>query len=251
VTAGKAGETANKALAFGGSFIDPEITVDAKGRVTALAARTITLPAAPASVSGNAGTATKLATARTINGVSFDGTTNITVADSAKLPLAGGTMTGDIKYSISGKTTSARIPLQLLLGDANGDGVILGNSGGLVALSAGEAFATYQNNASTKLVGHSEEVQLLTDGGVTFVTGLQTFANRGSIRVTNDGVFPYTTESTRAQNLGSSAAKWNNVYATTFIGALTGKPSITARRFEIVSNFRVAFRVAFLSNRCF
>jgi len=32
------------------------------------------------SVTGNAGTATKLATARTINGVSFDGTTNITVS---------------------------------------------------------------------------------------------------------------------------------------------------------------------------
>jgi hypothetical protein len=44
--------------------------------------------------SGNAATATKLATARTINGVSFDGTANITVADSTKLPLAGGTMTG-------------------------------------------------------------------------------------------------------------------------------------------------------------
>lgn len=38
--------------------------------------------------------ATKLATARTINGVSFDGTANITVADNTKLPLAGGTVTG-------------------------------------------------------------------------------------------------------------------------------------------------------------
>jgi hypothetical protein len=36
------------------------------------------------SVTGNAGTATKLATARTINGVSFDGTANITIADSTK-----------------------------------------------------------------------------------------------------------------------------------------------------------------------
>lgn len=37
------------------------------------------------SVSGNAGTATALQTPRTINGVSFDGTANITVADSTKL----------------------------------------------------------------------------------------------------------------------------------------------------------------------
>lgn len=45
---------------------------------------------------GNANTATKLKTARTINGVSFDGTANITIADSTKLPIAGGTMTGDL-----------------------------------------------------------------------------------------------------------------------------------------------------------
>ncbi|MBK8477791.1 MAG: tail fiber domain-containing protein [Opitutaceae bacterium] len=40
------------------------------------------------SVTGNAGTATALATARTINGVSFDGTANITA------PAAAGTLTG-------------------------------------------------------------------------------------------------------------------------------------------------------------
>ena len=51
------------------------------------------------SITGNAATATKLATARTINGVSFDGTANITVADSTKLPLAGGTMTGLITFA--------------------------------------------------------------------------------------------------------------------------------------------------------
>ncbi len=38
------------------------------------------MPATPSSVSGNAGTATALQTARTINGTSFDGTANITTA---------------------------------------------------------------------------------------------------------------------------------------------------------------------------
>lgn len=45
---------------------------------------------------GNAATATALQTARTINGVSFNGTANITVADSTKLPLSGGALTGDL-----------------------------------------------------------------------------------------------------------------------------------------------------------
>ena len=40
--------------------------------------------------------ATQLQTARTINGVSFNGTANITIADATKLPLSGGTMTGAI-----------------------------------------------------------------------------------------------------------------------------------------------------------
>ena len=47
-------------------------------------------------ITGNAGSATILATARNINGVSFNGSANITVADSTKLPLTGGTMTGNL-----------------------------------------------------------------------------------------------------------------------------------------------------------
>lgn len=45
--------------------------------------------------------ATKLATARNINGVSFDGTANITVVDATKLPLAGGTLVGKLNLSQS------------------------------------------------------------------------------------------------------------------------------------------------------
>lgn len=47
-------------------------------------------------VSGNATTATTLQTARSINGVSFNGSADITVtaSDTTKVPLAGGTMSG-------------------------------------------------------------------------------------------------------------------------------------------------------------
>ena len=40
-----------------------------------------------------------LTTARTINGVSFNGSANITIADSTKLPLSGGTMTGELQLN--------------------------------------------------------------------------------------------------------------------------------------------------------
>ena len=58
-------------------------------------------------LSGNATTATTLATARTINGVSFNGSANITVADSTKLPLAGGTMTGALTIDVDNVANGA------------------------------------------------------------------------------------------------------------------------------------------------
>lgn len=58
-------------------------------------------------VTGNSSTATRLATARTINGVSFDGTANITVAasDNARILRTGDTMTGFL--TLNANPTSA------------------------------------------------------------------------------------------------------------------------------------------------
>lgn len=67
----------------------------------------VTVATITGNLSGNADTATeadraiKLSTARTINGVQFDGTANITIADSTKLPVAGGTLTGKLVLNAS------------------------------------------------------------------------------------------------------------------------------------------------------
>lgn len=50
-------------------------------------------------IEGKAASATKLATAHTINRVAFDGTADITVQDDSKLPLDGGVMKGNLMYS--------------------------------------------------------------------------------------------------------------------------------------------------------
>ena len=80
--------TASKVVARDGSgnFSAGTITADLTGDVTG-------------NVSGNAGSATRLQTARTINGVSFNGTANITIQDSTKVPTSGGTMTGRLTLS--------------------------------------------------------------------------------------------------------------------------------------------------------
>ena len=50
-----------------------------------------------ASLNGNSSTATTLQTARTINGVAFNGTANITIVDSTKAPIDSPTLTGTPK----------------------------------------------------------------------------------------------------------------------------------------------------------
>jgi len=93
----------NTSLIFEGATADSyETTLTL---VDPTADRTITLPNNTGTVALTtdnvasatlAATATALATGRTINGVSFDGTANITVVDSTMLPLAGGTLSGTV-----------------------------------------------------------------------------------------------------------------------------------------------------------
>jgi len=74
-----------------------KVTTDSFGRITSgttLSAGDV--PTLNQNTTGNAATATALATARNINGVSFNGTADITVADATKAPLTGATFTGAI-----------------------------------------------------------------------------------------------------------------------------------------------------------
>jgi len=82
--------------------IGPYLTGITSGQVTTALGFTpynATNPSGYITGSDNAATAATLETARTINGVSFNGSANITVADDTKLPLSGGTMTGAIAFA--------------------------------------------------------------------------------------------------------------------------------------------------------
>ena len=90
-------------------------------------------------ITGNAATATKLQTARTINGVSFDGTANITVADSTKLPLTGGVMTGTLITKITGHSVGygGGDGSLSVRGDASSAAVMTFHRGGAYAINLG------------------------------------------------------------------------------------------------------------------
>ena len=172
----------------------------------------ITAPSFIGDLAGNAATATKLETARTINGVAFNGTKNITVADSTKLPLAGGTMTGTIKSSV---TTT-------YLNGNNGSAVV--NS-----TAAGSAYVTLLRKKSTNgvftvngyqgnfILGYTSDTTIEADNN-TLDKALY-FGESGTL-------YPSINNS---QNLGDSSHKWKNVYATTFTGALSGNASTATK----------------------
>lgn len=100
VTAGTAKGDDSKTLGFGGTFKVPSVSYDTEGHITGASSTTMTMPAAPTSVSGNAGSATKLQNARnfsitggaTAAAVSFNGTSdvalNVTSVNAAKLTIA-------------------------------------------------------------------------------------------------------------------------------------------------------------------
>ena len=115
--------------------------------------------------SGNAATATALATARTINGTSFDGTANVTVT------AAAGTLTGNTLNS--GVTASS-----------------LTSVGTLTTLTVDNVIV----NGTT--IGHTDDTDLITlaDGSVTIagnltVSGTTTTVNQVEVNVTNAFVF--------------------------------------------------------------
>lgn len=169
-----------------------------------------------AALTGNADTATKLATARTINGVSFDGSANITVADSTKLPLAGGTLTGKVKLYNSDASTGLQSG-QLTIGSTNsayngstggGDVAIelwRGTNASWQILNNG-GYLYFKNNYTTAIQSSYSQVALK----MNYNTGDATFYGNVSPDANNTGT------------LGTSSMKWNNVYATTFTGALSG-----------------------------
>jgi hypothetical protein len=177
----------------------------------------------------NASTATKLATARTINGVSFDGSANITVADSTKLPLTGGTMSGSISYNdvsrywlntatnwgIYWDTTDNRIEfhgagtdragIDLDTGDIVTSGAVYGKSVGKAARVGGD---TGSQPAST-IANQTSYLELLAGGGGASNSSGLVFHNTG----VSTAVLEYrNTDANNGQfNFKSDDANWNVV----------------------------------------
>ena len=112
-----------------------------------------------ANLTGNSATATKLATLRTINGVGFDGTANITIEDSTKLPLAGGTLTGPLLGTSFNGITGLSSTTPVLAGAAT------------VGVSTTVARADHVHPAQTTITGNAGTATALQTGRTISITG--------------------------------------------------------------------------------
>lgn len=160
---------------------------------------------------GNANTATKLQTARTINGVSFDGTANITIADSTKLPIAGGTMTGDL--TLKGNPTADLMAATKKYVDDS-----VASAGGGDVLAAG-------NNSFTGANTFQNLVTMV--GGVVFTSGTTTLAWKNATQiVATINASTYTGNSATATKLATARTITANLASGT-AGSFDGSANIT------------------------
>ena len=160
---------------------------------------------------GNSATATKLQTARTINGVSFDGTANITIADSTKLPIAGGTMTGDL--TLKGNPTADLMAATKKYVDDS-----IASAGGGDVLAAG-------NNSFTGANTFKNLVTMV--GGVVFTSGTTTLAWKNATQiVATINASTYTGNSATATKLATARTITANLASST-AGSFDGSANIT------------------------
>ena len=160
---------------------------------------------------GNANTATKLQTARTINGVSFDGTANITITDSTKLPIAGGTMTGDL--ILKGNPTADLMAATKKYVDDS-----IASVGGGDVLAAG-------NNSFTGANTFQNLVTMV--GGIVFTSGTTTLAWKNATQtVATINASTYTGNSATATKLATARTITANLASST-AGSFDGSANIT------------------------
>ena len=136
---------------------------------------------------GNANTATKLETARTINGVAFDGTQNITIeaGQGEFLPLTGGTVTGPIYLPSATPTTDTQAVTKKYVDDS-----VAGAGGGDVTAAGNNNFTG--TNTFNKLITVRDGALAGIGGTITLGTKPTSATTQAKINSAATGAMYYT-----------------------------------------------------------
>ena len=166
-----------------------------------------------ATLSGNAFTATKLQTARTINTVLFDGSANITV------PANGNTLTGTQLAVNIVDSHLTNVGTLSSLDVAGATGITLGGPSTSVAplriyLDASTIPTLYSRNSGIRFT-ILDPTQPSSTAAISMINAATALALGG---LNAPAMIPVNTATT---DLGISTAKWNNVHANFFVGTAT------------------------------
>lgn len=202
----------NSAGGFSAGTINADFVGDLTGDVTSSGISYFNTVHAAAFVgptlSGNADTATKFQTARTINGVAFDGTANITITSNAQ------TLTGS--YINAGVTESSLVAVGVLRDLA------VANAG--ITLGSGNQFRLLVDGSTPTIRSATGTLNFdMGDAGpdISFVNSATAFSLSGppAPAILGDN----------STNLGIPGYKFNNIYANTLVGnAQTSTLAVTA-----------------------
>gem|GEM_PF-6413442 len=182
------------------------------------------------STTGNAATATALATARDINGVSFDGTANISITDATKVPTT---------RTVNGHALSADVTVtqgDIGLGNVTNDAQIakaIGTSkGDLIAFTGSAAPVRVPAGADGQIImadsAQAAGVKWAPPGGDAYLSSTQTFTglNTFTSTITAKG-FANASQTVVINGEASFAADGSGlvritVAATSSVGTITG-----------------------------
>ena len=166
VTAGSYGLSANVTPADGATFNVPLIAVNAKGLVTSAKTCTVKLPT-------NVGTADKLTTARYIDGVSFNGSANITHYGTCS--TAAGTAAKTVALSGFVLGTGARVQVKFTNANTNTSATLNVNNTGAKAIYDQNGKITadaIKANGLYEFVYDGTYWRMLNGGGTAYAEGI-------------------------------------------------------------------------------
>lgn len=172
---------------------------------------------------GNANTATKLATARTINGVPFDGTKDIVIESGQGefLPLTGGTVTGPIYLPSATPTTDTQAVTKKYVDDsvagAGGGDVTAAGNNNFTGVNTFGGVTNFNNTVSVASTASGVAQGLIYLGRLTSGTG-------ATLAAASTGQLELSAAASQAIGLysgSSTMAKFETNQATIYPNVLT------------------------------
>lgn len=200
----------NSAGDFSAGTITADLIGDVQGNVTAVSGTSTfdTVTANQfigASLSGNANTATRLRTPRTINGIAFDGTQNVTV------PVDGENVTGTrlANNVVNSNLNTVGTLSELFINDSGA------SIGGVLTLFVESGIPKIKSDNSNGLFLSVQDASISGNySSVEFISANKNLSQTGEAI---SSIVPKN-----LVNLGSTYSSFNKIHSNTFIGSLQG-----------------------------